>query len=147
MSDNIGSDIETFNQCLKEVASIYRTAVSRAGISENEFWVWYALLIMGGEYSQQDICEVWSLPKQTANTIINNMVKKGHITLEAIPGTRNRKRIRVLEDGRKYGEQIVMPIYNAERRSICEVPEEDRKLSLEVIERYMHILKKELRES
>lgn len=144
MNKRDGSDLGKVNQSLKELISVYRTAISGSGISENEFWIWYALLIYGGEFSQQELCEFWSLPKQTANTIINNMVKKGHITLEMIPGTRNRKRICVTEGGRRYGENIVMPIYYAEQRSVQKLPEEDRKLCLKVLTQYAGILKGEL---
>lgn len=55
---------------------------------------------MEGEHSQQDICSMWSLPKQTVNTIITHMVQKGFASLEVVPGTRNRKTIHLTEAGK-----------------------------------------------
>ena len=46
---------------------------------------------MQEEYSQQDICNAWSLSKQTVNSIVSNMVKKGYVYLEMVPGSKNRK--------------------------------------------------------
>ena len=110
MKCNAREQLEMINQQMKELVGIYRGIVSRSGISENEYWIWYALIIMDGEYSQQDICNSWSLSKQTVNTIVMNMAKKGLVSLEVVPGTRNRKIIRLTQAGKEYGENIVKPV-------------------------------------
>lgn len=144
MDGSVREDFETIMQRLRGLERIYRAAISRAGISENEFWIWYTLLVFHGEYSQQDINEIWSLPKQTTNTIISNLTKKGYVTLQAIPGTRNRKCIRLTGAGRAYGERLVMPIYNAERRTAGRLPEGERRACIAAIGQYIDILKDEL---
>lgn len=83
--------LEIFNQQFKELTAIYHRAASQHDISDNEFWVWYALFALDGEQSQQSICEMWSLPKQTVNSVVSGMIKKGLVYLETIPGTRNKK--------------------------------------------------------
>ena len=93
--------LEIINQQMKQLTGIYKTAVSNLGISENEFWIWYALINMEDSLSQQDICDIWSFSKQTVNTIISHMVKNNYATLEVVPGSRNRKNIRLTEEGRK----------------------------------------------
>lgn len=144
MNEYIKKQLETLNQQVKELAAIYHDAASKSGISDNEFWVWYALLILGGEYSQQDICDTWSLPKQTINSIISNLSKKGYIFLEAAPGTRNRKIIRLSEDGKKYGENIVMGIYQAEQQSLEKMSEQERQTCIALLGNYINLLKNEL---
>lgn len=113
MSEHINKHIEILNQQLKELTAVYHHAANKFGISDSEFWVWYALLILGGEYFQQDICDMWSLPKQTVNSVVANLTKKGFIFLETVPGTRNRKIIRLTEAGRNYGENAVKYTYEA----------------------------------
>lgn len=49
------------------------------------------------EPSQQSICEMWSLSKQTVNSIIYSMKRKGLVYLERIPHTRNKKIIRLTQ--------------------------------------------------
>lgn len=56
-------------------------------MSENELWIWYTLIAMQDEYSQQDICNAWSLSKQTVNSIVLNMIKKGYVYLKMVPGS------------------------------------------------------------
>lgn len=141
MGEHIKGQLEKMNQQVKELTAIYHSVASRSGISDNEFWVWYALLVLEGEYSQQDICDIWSLPKQTVNTIIANLSKKGLLVLETIPGTRNRKVIRVTEEGRKYGENVVMKIYLAEQNALERMSEEEREMCVAVMGKYITFLR------
>ena len=139
-------ELEMINQQLKELAGIYRTAISRSGISENEFWIWYSLVVMDGEFSQQDICATWTFSKQTVNTIINHMVQKGFTQLEVVSGTRNKKLIRLTEAGRKYGESIVLPIVTAEQRAFGNLSEADRTAFSRSLESYIALIRGELNE-
>ena len=90
-------------QCIKELIGLYRSTIGDFGISENEFWIWYTLIAMTGSYAQQDVCDMWSLSKQTVNTIIARMVQKGLVHLEAMPGAKNRKCIHLTNAGERYG--------------------------------------------
>lgn len=146
MSDHIKEQLGQMNQQVKELAAVYHSAASRSGITDNEFWVWYALLVLEGEYSQQDICDMWSLPKQTVNSVISNLTKKEYLILETVPGTRNRKNIRMTETGRAYGESIVMPIYQAEQRSLERMPEDDRRMCINLLNEYIKLLSDEINE-
>ncbi len=144
MDSSTKEQLEIINQQIKELVSIYRVAVSRSGISDNEFWIWYALVNMGGEFTQQDICGLWSLSKQTVNTIITHMAQKGYVKLEVIPGTRNRKRITLTEEGRIYGEKIVMPVSLGEQRTLERLPKDELELCTNVLGKYISILKEEI---
>lgn len=114
------------NRQIKELSGVYRSALSRLGLSENEFWIWYALLIMEEAYSQQDLCDEWSLSKQTVNTIITGMVKKGYVELRVDPRHPESKNHLRHRSGRSYGEQIIIPIAEAEQRAIEKVPMRER---------------------
>ncbi len=136
--------METINQQIKDLASIYRNAVSDIGISENEFWIWYALINIDGVFSQQDICGIWSFSKQTVNTIISHMVKEKYATLEVVPGTRNRKNIRLTAEGRRYGESIILPITGAEQRALDRIPMDERAACAAVLSKYINLLREEI---
>lgn len=135
--------LEVINQQIKELTGLYRSAVGASGISENEFWIWYALIALEGDYSQQDICAAWSLTKQTVNSIITNMVRRGHVTLQVVPGTRNRKQICLTSAGRQYGESLVLPISQAEQRAWQRLPAQDQLACTAVMAKYIRILKEE----
>lgn len=144
MENNVKEQLEAINQQIKELVGVYRGIVSRSGISENEFWIWYSLIIMEGEYSQRDICNSWSLSKQTVNTIVTHMVERGMAFLEVVPGTRNRKIIRLTEAGKKYGESIVRSVSEAENRAFNRLPEADRLACIVAFKKYISILKEEI---
>ena len=143
MNNKLKEQLKTVNQQIKALSGVYRSILSRSGTSENEFWIWYTLLTMEGEYSQQDICDEWALSKQTVNTIITNMVKKGYVELEVVPGTRNKKIIHVTEEGRKYSEQIVIPIAEAEQRALEKIPARERLACAAAFSKYIRFLKEE----
>ncbi len=136
----------SINQKIKELLGVYRGAGTRSGVSENEFWVWYTLIIADGERSQQDICDERSMSKQTVNTIIMNLVKKGYAVLEAVPGTRNRKVIRLTYEGRKYGESIILPVFEAEKRAFRRMPKDEIAVCITAFEKYTIYLKEEFNE-
>lgn len=147
MKEQTKQQLENLNQQIKELSGIYHQAAVRLGISDNEFWVWYTVFVMGEEYSQQDICEIWSLPKQTVNSVVMNMVKRGFIKLEVVPGTRNRKLLRLTDKGKSYGEAVVRPIFEAEYRTIARLTEEERQLCISLLNKYIRYLREELHES
>ena len=68
--------LERINKQLKEIAGLYKNCSGSFGVSENELWIWYTLIAMQEEYSQQDICNAWSLSKQTVNSIVSYMIKR-----------------------------------------------------------------------
>lgn len=146
MDNAIKEQLEIFNQQMKELTGIYKSAVSNLNISENEFWIWYALINMEDELSQQDICDIWSFSKQTVNTIVSHMVKDGYATLEVVPGTRNRKNIHLTKKGKDFGEDLIIPIFNAEVRALERIPQEERSACLKALDKYIGLLKDEIKD-
>lgn len=144
MDQQLKEQYETLNRQLGELSSIYRDAIKRIGVSENEYWTWITLLHKKEACSQQDICNIWSLPKQTVNTVVTNMVKKGYAVLKAASGARNRKNIELTESGREYGKSIVSPIEAAELRTFEKVPLEVRLACSFALEKYLIALRTEM---
>lgn len=146
MNEGIERRLKMLNMQVRELTSVYHAVANKSGISDNEFWVWYALLHFEGNLSQQDICDKWSLPKQTVNTIIVNLAKSGFVFLEQIPGSRNRKNICLSENGRKYGESIVRRVYEAEYNTLSRLTEQERHTCIQLMEKYIALLKEEIYE-
>ena len=144
MYTNVTEHINSINRQFKEITGLYRSAISKTGIAENEFWIWYALIIMGGGCSQQDICTTWSLSKQTVNTIIINLTKRGLLFLEVVPGTRNRKNICLTDEGRKYGESLVLPVFKAEQAAFEQLTETERNACTAALGKYIDFLKEKI---
>lgn len=147
MNDTIQNQLSLMNQQVKELASVYHNIASRAGISDNEFWVWYSLLSSDTECAQQDICDRWSLPKQTVNSVVSNLQKKGYVILEAAPGMKNRKIIRLSDEGRQFGNHIIMRIHQAENIAFAKLTEQERQNGIDLLRKYITLLKGEVYEN
>lgn len=147
MNGHIKHQLEMINQQEKELISIYRYISTQFGISESEFWVLYALFSFKGECSQQNICDMWFLPKQTVNSVVASLTKKGYVFLETVPGTRNRKNIRMTEAGMKFGKNTVLSIYDAEQRALAKMSEQERQECIALLGKYITFLREEIDES
>lgn len=146
MGRHTKEQLEILNQQVKELTGIYHRVAAGSGVSDNEYWVWYTLLTFGEEYSQQDICSLWSLPKQTVNSVVAGLGRRGFAFLEVVPGTRNRKIIRLTDAGRAFGAQMISSICEAEERTMERLSEEERKSCITLLGKYVHFLKEELNE-
>ena len=131
-------------QQIKELVGVYREVIKRLAISESEFWIWYTLAAVPGEHTQQDICAMWSLPKQTVNTVITGMRLKKFAYLEIIPGTRNHKIVRLTEEGKRRGEAVVGAVIQAESRAYGKISPEELAILTQIFEKYISALREEL---
>jgi len=144
MNQDFTEQLHSYNERIREITGVYKDAIKGSGVAENEFLIWYSLVVWEHDCSQQDICDTWSLSKQTVNTIIKNLKNRGLVFLKAIPKTKNRKKICLTEEGRHYGEHIVLPIYQAEQTAFKHLPQENCAACLETLEMYHYFLRKEL---
>lgn len=135
--------IDQFHTQIKEYLNTYQNAIGQNSISINEFFVWSSLTEQDSEYTQQDLCTIWSLPKQTVNSIVTQMILKKYARLEHVPGQRKRKIIRLTEEGKKRGRSIVDPISKAEQRAFEKMTPEQFKAMIQMFEQYISIVQGE----
>ena len=144
MDKNTRDQIDLINQKTKELNALYRLAAYKSNISDGEVNIWSVLLNCDEEYSQQDLAELLSLPKQTVNSLITRMIQKEFVVLEHDPGTRNRKVIRLTEAGRHFGEQHVKWIFDAEQRAMEDTDPEEVMAYISMLEKYISRFRKEI---
>ena len=144
MDKKIREQIDLINQKTKELNSLYRLAAYKSNISDGEVDIWSVLLNCTEEYSQQDLAEMLSLPKQTVNSLITRMIRKEFVVLEHAPGTRNRKVIRLTEAGRYFGEQQVKWIFESEQRAMEDTEPAEAMAYVSMLEKYIARFRKEI---
>lgn len=144
MDKKIREQIDLINQKTKELNALYRMAAYKSSISDGEVDIWSALLNSREEYSQQDLAEMLSLPKQTVNSLITRMIRKEFVVLDHAPGTRNRKVIRLTEAGREFGEQRVKWIFEAEQRAMEDTEPAEVMAYISMLEKYIIRFRKEI---
>ena len=85
----------------EESDGIYHDIAQSYRLPDSVYWILYILYNYDEPVSQVDLCSQWAYSKQTINSSIASMIKKEWITLEALPGMKNRKRIVLTEAGRE----------------------------------------------
>lgn len=144
MDKKIREQIDLINHKMKELNALYRLAAYKSNVSDGEIGIWSVLLNSNEEYSQQDLAEMLSLPKQTVNSLITRMIRKGFVVLEHDSGTRNRKVIRLTNEGRYFGEQEVQWIFDSEQRAMEGTDPAQVMTYLSMLEKYISLFRKEI---
>ena len=110
--------LNQMNRQARETDSLYHKAALRFGMSDCTFWILYVLLSEEGELTQQDLCEQWNFIKQTLNSAVNGLCRKGYLILEQVPGTKNRKILRLTKAGMDYAKGTVLKVIEAEQAAL-----------------------------
>ena len=140
---DIGEFISRIEQQRKEQDSIYHSIAVRFGLSDTAMWVLYMVFCCEEICTQQDLCRQSFYAKQTINTAITGLVKTGHVQLEAIPGTRNHKKILLTPQSRALAENTVAHLREAELRAYGGLTDEERHVYLEMTTRITRLLREE----
>lgn len=88
-----------------EFDHVYGLLAKSCGLSETEYW---ALLLIGeGVETQREISEQLSLSRQTLNSAVKLLVRKGLVRLEAFAENQRSKRLGLTNAGRQFVETTV----------------------------------------
>lgn len=93
--------------------------------SPNVLWVLYALND-DEKHSQKDICDGWSIPRTTINTIIKDLEQQEMIGMFPIPGKRREKYIKLTAKGKEYADYVLAKLYQKEKMIFERISEPDK---------------------
>ena len=140
---DIQQQLKVLNKLYKESDYIYSNLASRLGMSNSMFWILYAILHSEEPLTQNDLCNDYFFPLQTVNSAVANLLKKGIIELEFIPGTRNRKKIILTDKGKKFTDETINKADEIEKNAFLSFSEEERETYISLFQRHIDYLKKE----
>ena len=140
---DVAVEFEIIIHQFKKLTDAYREAIKETGISESEFWVWYTLIAVDGEYTKRDISSIWSISRQRVDAIVKHMVDTGCAFLDS-ESPAGSEFIHLTGLGREYGERIVKPIHDIERKVIAGLPLKDCMACNAVMCRYIHAFREEI---
>ena len=96
--------------------------------------------------SQQDLIEKMMFPKQTINSAVKNMAKAGLVELEMIPGTRNKKKILLTQNGEDVVNRSVRRMRNAEEMAVKELGKRKMQQYTKLYEEFYDALERNFKE-
>lgn len=96
---------------------------------------------------QKDIVESYGMPKQTVNTVITELQKKGYIQLIQDKNDKRSKIIILTDEGIEYAEKIVTPLLNCEKEVLSEMGKERVELLIDTLHQYAELFEQKMNES
>lgn len=96
------------------------------------------------EITQKFICERTFLPRQTVNTIITGFYKNGLVELRELPQDRRTKSIHLTQSGQEYADKVIPHIFDAEKRAMEKLTEEQRTALLNGMKAYCNSFREEM---
>lgn len=144
MSQIIVNQLVALNQSYKELDNVYHSYAKENDLSDTAFWVLYSLWERGESYTQRELCTDWFYSPQTVNSALKLLEQQGLIRLVQTPQNRRNKSILLTEKGTALGENVIMPLLQAERRAFSELSERERTGLLSATQRHITLLKSEV---
>ena len=102
----------------KRFGALYRQAAVAFDLSECAMWVLYFLISADEPLTQQELTERMMFPKQTINSAVSNLARKGYLELQVMPEMRSRKQIVLTPDGEELARSTVRKMRTAEERAV-----------------------------
>ncbi len=128
------------NKMSKKSVALYHKVALSIGVSDSSLGVLYALLEAKTPCSQYDLCGEWFIPKQTINSSVAALQKKGLISLSPIAGTKNKKSIALTGAGKEFVENTVGKLRDTELSALMELAPEERELYVRLNQKYNRAL-------
>lgn len=145
MEKNSQSVNMAFNRLAKREDELYHRYSAFCGLSDSSLCVLYTLYEDESRvYTQNELASVWFYPKQTMNYAVNVLVKKGWVRLAQRSGLRNGKSVCLTEEGKRACDKLILPLLEAEERSLRRLGEEKQRLLLHLSELQCDYLEEEI---
>ena len=137
MNAEAAKQLTAFIQTYKEIDEVCHNYAKAHGLSDTAFYVLYSLIDRGTAYPQRELYEDWSYPPQTLNSALKALERQGVVELRFSPGNRKSKEIRLTDQGRILAKEIIDPFMKAERNAFSVLSEEERKILLAAVQKYI----------
>lgn len=138
----INQELDRLYQC---ETGLYHEYASHFGLSDTAFWLLYTLCGTEENLTQNQIADLWHMPRQSVNSAAASLVKKGYLVLEKLALARNNKGLRLTAEGKKFCERAILPFYELEERAIRSMNEAELTMFLEISRKQCAFLQREIR--
>lgn len=142
----MNTELSRLNKLVKKQDEIYHRCAKKAGITDTQFWVLYALCEKEKGLCQNSFCENWCYSKQTVNTAVANLEKAGLVQLSYAEGSHKRKDILLTQQGRAFCRQHIETLIQTEQNVLAALTTEERKIFSEILEKLLNCFEKEIGE-
>lgn len=136
-----------YNRIFKDTDKIYHNFAKSYGLSDCAFWILYLLRETDTQYTQAEICNMLSLPRQTVNSALKNLQSEGYICLTPVENNKKSKILVLTEKGEVLAKNSADMVLKAEIKVLRQFSENELQLFLSLSEKYAVLLRKEYEEN
>ncbi len=144
MNEKMSQQMALINQNDKILDDLYHNYASAAGLSDTELWIVYIAWIQKTGFTQKEICDSWSYSRQTVNTALTQLERRGYIRKQPLPGSRKSKQIHLTESGNAFARQVIPPLLNAESRAFAHLSLREREDFIDLMQKRTAFLQDEM---
>lgn len=132
-------ELRAFNAFFKEMDDLYHDLAVGAGLSDSAFDIFYTLRTLGEGCLQRDVCGCSFVSKQTVNSSIRTLERRGLLSL--CPGKGRNLHIYLTPAGRQLMEERIDPVLRMEVRAFSTLSAADRAELLRLNRAYLDALR------
>lgn len=137
----ICNQLEEFNRIFKETDATYSKLAKRSNLSDCSFWIMYSIRETDRQITQRELCEQWTMSKQTINSALKVLENKGYITLNYSDADKRSKYIILTEKGEEFARENVDIVFDMERAAFEKLSEQERAVMLSASRKFQeHLL-------
>ena len=144
MKPIIISEIKRLNYLTSEIDSAYHEAALKLGLSDSSVMILYTLCEHGGECLLSDITHISGVSRQTVNSSLRKLEQSGTVITSAVDG--KLKKVCLTNSGRAMAEKTAGRIIKIENKIFSLWPKQDIETYLELSQRYLTMLKDQVKE-
>lgn len=142
MSANILNSLHRINYLTSELDALYHQAASGVGLADSTMLVLYTIYDNGGSCLLRTIYQQSGISKQTVNSAIRRLESDEILYLTQFKG--KSKQVFLTEKGKRFVEETVARIYEAESRAFASWTEEEVNLHVRLLEKYVDSFRTQL---
>lgn len=144
MANTVNEKWALMNKLNKEYDNLYHKVATFYNLSDSAFWILYYLYENKQGCTQKEICSDWYFSKQTINSAIKDLEKKGYISLYYENDNRKRKNIVLTSEGLEIANNTVEKIIEAENRAFSKIDQKELDRFINFFQNQLFFLKEEI---
>ncbi len=132
-------ELREYSRLCQEIESVYHNISVKMGLSDSSCQILYSMVELGDGCLQTEISKWYSSSKQTINSSIKVLERRGILWLE--PGKGRDMHLHLTEEGQKLVEKTIYPMIEMENQVFSSIlPEENREF-LRLMRQYAGLMK------
>ena len=139
----MSEEMRHFNYLTTEIDTAYHEAALRLGLNDSSMLILYAICNNGDECLLGDITRLSGISKQTLNSALRKLENENIVYLESIGG--KRKKVCLTDIGKSLVERTVCRVITIENDIFDSWTEAERKLYIELTQKYLTSFKEKIK--